>query len=70
MIFKVQRALVSTVDEPPMLVYNEDRSLQFEISDISYLAPDRHKFFVDADILDRQVGKRFCIKGVVEDADW
>lgn len=65
MIFKIQRAIVSSIESPPCLIYNEDRTKLFE-ADANDLMDGALKIYVDADI----VGHEFCIKKIVEDQDW
>jgi hypothetical protein len=49
-VFKVQRALVSNEESPPVLVYNEDRSIMGQVPAtkevMELFPPNEHKIFV------------------------
>jgi len=58
-IFKVQRALSSNEESPPVLVYNEDRSIMGEVPAtqdiIDLFPPDEYKIFIKGSFSDGQV---------------
>lgn len=69
-VMKLQRALYSTVENPPILAYNQDRSLQFQVhmnaDDIEAVFGLRHKVFCKC----RVVNGSLEIGDEVEDRDW
>ena len=79
MIFKLQRPLSSNMKYPPCLVYNEDRSIVFEMPmhrELEILFRDEFKIYIDSPIkkldgvpLLETLSKLF-IGEIVEDQDW
>lgn len=70
MIFKLQRAIVSSEDQPPVLAYNEDRSAlgQFPATpEMLELFGDEYKIYVDAEL--SEDGQLEVVE-VVEEQDW
>jgi len=49
-IFKVQRALVSNEENPPVMIYNEDRSIMGNVpatqAVLDLFPPDEYKIFI------------------------
>lgn len=71
MIVKVQRSITTSEAVPQVLVYNEDRSLQYQgpltMEVAEWFEEDEYKFYADAEI--DELG-RFALNYRVEEQDW
>ncbi len=68
MIVKIQRPLASSMDAPPCLIYNEDRSvlLSKNIQDLDVFFGNKLKVYADVDIN----GSEINIKTLIQDQTW
>jgi hypothetical protein len=69
MIVKIQRPLVSNDDDPPALLYNEDRSVSLQVPfiDVAQLfGTFQLKVYVNA----AMVGDTLVLGEIVPDQDW
>lgn len=72
MICKIQRAIVSNRENPPCLVYNEERTFikEFTFYNMEELFGEKFKIYVEAEMVFINHDFDFIIHKVIEDQDW
>lgn len=76
MIFKIQRAITSNIQSPPCLVYNEDRSILFEmplLPELEELFGEDYKIYIKSNAADPykvELRESLIIGERVADQDW